>query len=169
LNPLWAGLAWALLLGVTTPKSIGPRRPEEITYLDAARWAKDQKIPPLARVIDTTGKIPYYAGLRHDVLWQEPQRTGRWIRTSRTTFRPQNGDGASPSFSHDAYLAFCIAHSRRAPYFFVDEKTVTHYYGGQQFLRELEAIGFEPVTRFERSGRRAGTTVWVYRIADAFR
>jgi hypothetical protein len=166
---LRAGVAWVLLAALLTGKSLGPRRPEEITYLEAARWAKEQKIPPMAKVIDTTGKIPYYAGCRSDSLWQEPQHPGRWVRTSRTTFRPRTGGDEALSFSHDAYLTFCIVHSRRAPYLFVDERTVTHYYGGEQYLRELESIGFEKVTQFDRSGNRRGTTVWVYRIADLYR
>jgi hypothetical protein len=166
-SPRMASLAWAphvILVALLLIKSIGPRRGDEWTFVEAGAWLRQQSLPAPRHIMDSSEKTGFYGNCISSVAFPSEAGGGRWIR-SQGSWAPSGSPEAAGSVSDCVRRTFDAYRKHELGYLILDEHRLKRYPSG--FRQELESVGFERVATFDRGGRSKGITVWVYRLNGA--
>ncbi len=155
---------YALLLVLAGTRTLGPRRADQVVYLEAGAWLKQHGGSLTRNVLSTTEKIPYYGGFR-PLAAPEGVAGVRWLYRNRWFERADNG--MPQETVSDRVRQTRIGYQRyNCAFLTLDEARSSKHRLPPGFLAELERVGFRPVARFDNELPKMGRTVTIYRLED---
>jgi hypothetical protein len=156
--------AWGpqlVLLIVILVKSLGLRRADEWTYIEAGTWLRRQTMPAPRHVLDSSEKTAFYGGCMLPIAFPPPWEGPRWIR-SGNAWHPGDPSDPAASVSNSVRWTFDVVRQNNLGYLILDEYRLRRY--PPEYRKELELMGFQLMAAFEKGGRSEGIGVWIYRL-----
>lgn len=152
-----------VLLAVLLPmKSLGPRRAEEATFLEAGRWLAARPLEPNRRVVASERKIAYFG--RCDFAYLPSQWTD--LNSAPPGLRSLDGaphlldDAGAREWARLGHEEFVRS---KAALLVVEQRSVDRFFG-PRYLKALEALGFREAHVVPGGERPRSWAVWIYSL-----
>jgi 4-amino-4-deoxy-L-arabinose transferase-like glycosyltransferase len=157
-------LFWApqvVLVAAMLVKSLGFRRADEWTYIEAGAWLRQQSLPAPRQVLDSSEKTAFYGKCMIPLGFPLPWEGPRWIHIGNhwRLCPPMETAG---SVSNSVRWTFEAVRKHELEFVILDEHRLRRF--PPEFRKELELVGFERVAAFEKGSRSEGIGVWIYRL-----